>query len=263
METRHRLPRVSPIRGRMDHILQRAKGQRVLHIGCVDSGLLDDRLNSGEHLHARMVDVTKGLVGVDIDAVGIEDLGARGFRDLVVADITSDDWFRALPREDFDLVVVSEVLEHLTDPGTFLRSLHSLRLSDDAFLLLTVPSPFSLDVLHALLHNEEYVHPDHVAWYSFHTLTRLLTTCGLPPVRILPYSFESTSLLPQRRRGNARQTSSVCSPHSRERGLASLRARLKILVRRLLVRLLLSRSPWWADGLIAEVKWSGARIPRQ
>jgi len=43
-----RVPKVKTVMGRMDFVINRCKGKKVLHLGCVDEGLTAERIKSGE-----------------------------------------------------------------------------------------------------------------------------------------------------------------------------------------------------------------------
>ena len=57
---------------RESFILSRCHGARVLHLGCVDSGLLEERLSCGNLLHAALAKASRDLWGIDLDAAGLQ-----------------------------------------------------------------------------------------------------------------------------------------------------------------------------------------------
>jgi 2-polyprenyl-3-methyl-5-hydroxy-6-metoxy-1,4-benzoquinol methylase len=220
------LPRVPILRGRQDVVVERSRGKRVLHLGCVDAGLTSERLAEGGLLHGRLREVAAELWGIDSDAPGIELLRRHGFEKLLVADVRALSAEPALAGRRFDLVLAPEVLEHVDNSGLFLAHVHAL-LAAQGELLVSVPNAFRLETLLGLLRGQERVHPDHIYWFSYHTVTNLLRRAGFTPTEVFAYSFEDASLRP---------------------GLRW--ARLKTLPRRLLVRWLYSRTPFFADGIV-------------
>ena len=48
LEFRQRLPKTSLLQNRVSWILEQCAGQRVLDVGCVDSGLLEERASKGK-----------------------------------------------------------------------------------------------------------------------------------------------------------------------------------------------------------------------
>jgi 2-polyprenyl-3-methyl-5-hydroxy-6-metoxy-1,4-benzoquinol methylase len=167
---------------RVSYILDACRGASVVHLGCVDHPLLDDRLATGDLLHAKIHDVADVLFGVDLADAGIARLKDAGYQNLYVGDIQEP---LRLPRR-FDVVVASEVLEHLPNPGRFLRAVPTL-LADDGQLLLTVPSAQSLRVAINAARGKEVVHPDHTAYYSPRTLQTLLEAHGFVVEEMQPY----------------------------------------------------------------------------
>jgi len=98
-------------------------GASVADIGCGDGSLLEFL---ADRRHAR------GW-GMDISRRGVEAAQRRGI-DCVVGDVTNSEF--ALPRQ-FDVIVISEVLEHVADPERVLRR---LRQSGAQKLIVTIPN---------------------------------------------------------------------------------------------------------------------------
>ena len=57
MEFSHKLPNVKVVSDRHPFIVNRCRGKTVLHIGCVDSGLLEERYKQGQLLHQKIEEV--------------------------------------------------------------------------------------------------------------------------------------------------------------------------------------------------------------
>lgn len=174
----------TPAVDRRAYILDACRGARVLHLGCVDHPFLHERLVSGDLLHAALADVAAELSGVDLDHDGLETLRAAGFDNLYEADIEQID-AAAFPGR-FDVIVAGEIVEHLTQPGAFLRRVPRL-LAPGGRLLVTVPSAQSIRLAANALRRVEVVHPDHKAYFSPHTLTELLEANALTVVDLRPY----------------------------------------------------------------------------
>ncbi len=79
-----RLPKVQVVNGRQELIVNRCRDKKVLHLGCVDVGLLSERFPSGGLLHQQLAAVAGELWGVDIDTDGVSFLRSQGFNNLVV-----------------------------------------------------------------------------------------------------------------------------------------------------------------------------------
>jgi hypothetical protein len=133
-------------------ILERCKGQVVLDVGA-----------SGP-MHAALVTASAKVYGID------RENGAG------VVGIDLDDYYADLPVfADVTRVVCGEVLEHLSNPGWFLKRLRSAYRCET---IITVPNAFAEAGRGQLKRGTEVVNRDHVAWYSYKTLSVLLERHG-------------------------------------------------------------------------------------
>ncbi len=252
-----RLPKVPIVNDRQALILDRCRGKRVLHLGCVDAGLLYERFQRQELMHQRLAVIASDLWGVDIDLEGISFLRSHGFDKLSVGDICKLEKIEALQGQSFDVVVASEVIEHLDNPGMFLKSVKSLMIPNETELIISVPNAFRIDTLTWLLRGVEYVHPDHNYWFSYHTATNLVQKNGFEIKEVYVYSFQRLEILPDvstlfsKRRKEDRiaefdTTSDSYSISILGRAFSYLRSFPKAL----LMNLLYKRTCFWGDGII-------------
>lgn len=246
MNPYHPLPRLPLVSGRHDLILSRCRGQRVLHIGCVDAGLLEERFRRGELMHQRLAAVSGELWGVDIHAEGIAFLRQQGFDHLVTGDMSDPAILTQLPGGYFDVCVASEVIEHLLNPGLFLQNIKKLMIPEKTELIITTPNAYRIEtILSLLLQNIEFIHPDHNFWFSYVTLTNLVRKSGLRVEEVYVYTFQPTTWRPAKAR-----PASPSRPGAETRRLDSWRSRLARGPRRLVSTWLLRRHPCWGDGFI-------------
>ena len=256
MRTEQPLPRVPVVRGRQDLVVERCRGRRVLHLGCVDAGLLEERLRRGELMHQRLAAVAGDLWGLDIDAAGLDALRRHGFTQLVAGDVSDLDRIPAFHGRTFDVIVASEILEHLDNPGAFLDAARRLMADSEAQLIVTVPNAFRLETLLGLLRGVERVHPDHVYWFSYHTVTHLLRRHGFDVAESYMYSFAP----PQGDRAAHRRVGGTANASAPGQPVRSDRIRSPVLhrawgfarslSRRVLAQALLRRTPFFSDGII-------------
>ena len=212
---------------RVEYILNRCAGKSVLHLGCVDYPFLDRRLAEGELLHQRLNAVAGTLYGVDIDERGLEVLRSRGFDNLFHGDIED---LRRLPIDrKFDVVLASEVLEHLANPGRFLSAVHEY-VSADGRLILSVPNALNARIFLNVALGRETVHQDHTCYFSPNTLSRILEVHRFQIDELFPYWCELRS------------------------GLWSLYDRA--------VRTTRLISPWYGEGLVVACSYRNAE-PRE
>lgn len=171
----HRLPGGRPV-DRAEFLLNSARTLRVIHVGFVDYPLLDARVENGDWLHARLAQVGRQVVGIDVDEPGVEWARQQGF-EAYAADASDEAAMAALDVEPADLVILGEVIEHVDAPGRLLRAMRLL-CKPNGSLIVTTPN--ALRIMNALvpLTGRELVHPDHVAWYSPTTLKRVVSVNG-------------------------------------------------------------------------------------
>ncbi len=157
---------------RKQAILDAVSGQNVLHLGCADAPLQVMRAATGTLLHSHIRRVARNVVGIDLDPEGVRYLREElGFGEVVRGDVTRLDDLGFT--ETFDAIVAGELLEHLPNPGLCLASCRSV-LRKEGQLIVSVPNAFSAKAFARACLGREIVHPDHVAYYSALTLTRLL-----------------------------------------------------------------------------------------
>ena len=172
---------------RVSYILTTCVDRRVLHIGCTDSPYHMERYKNKELLHIMLMDVAKELWGIDTDMESVEWLRTEhGTGNILCANIEHVGSIMDDKKKYFELVLASEVLEHLSNPGLALDSIQQY-LRDDGCLLITVPNAFCIrNFLNSCLYFEK-VHPDHKMWFSPRTIYQLLDMHGYITTDIFPY----------------------------------------------------------------------------
>lgn len=156
-------------------IAENPPGKRFLDIGC-SVGLTV----------AAAHDLGLDAMGIDIDATAVEVAGtefpeAGGFQQLSVEDL-------AETGVEFDIVYASEVIEHVPDPESFVRSIATL-LSKGGIAYLTMP-----DGGHFMLPKDfatwnMVVPPEHLTFFTRKGITALLARHGLK-IRRFQISFK-------------------------------------------------------------------------
>jgi SAM-dependent methyltransferase len=241
--------------GRKAWILDRCRGKRILHVGCADIGMLEERFEKGETMHQELAGVTQTLWGIDIEPKGIKYLRSMGFGNLLVADACNAEDLSCLAGKDFDVILATELLEHLLNPGLFLHAVKSLMKPGTTELIVTVPNAFRLDNFRWLLEGIEFIHPDHNYWFSYVTLTNLVRKSNYEIVDLRVYSFRNDDLgLPVPRATNLTNTLAFFCSRPR---IKTIVKKIKSVPLRLAAWLLYRRSPFFADGLIIVARLPG------
>lgn len=99
----------------------------------------------------------------------IKSVDRRGEVDYKI-DVEKDD----LPGGEYDYILCGEIIEHLSNPGFFLDKLRKY----DCDIIITVPNAFCATGYMWLKKKMENVNSEHVAYYSYKTLTTLVERHG-------------------------------------------------------------------------------------
>lgn len=143
----HTVPH-APVVDRAAYLLSMAKNRCVLDIGA--SGYMSEAIAkvAGEY---HSMNITSAEYEIDLD-------NANGLP--VIPGV--------------EIVIAGEVIEHLSNAGRFLDMLHVYPCP----VILTTPNAFSEAARRKILEGIEAVNPEHVAWYSWYTLTNLVHRHG-------------------------------------------------------------------------------------
>jgi len=132
----YKFPKLKVINNREQFLKEYVAGKSVLHAGCVDSDLLEERKESQLFLHDILGQSAGKLVGVDVDRQGIEKMLQLGYRDVFYADLESWDY----PGK-FDVIVLGEIIEHIDNCGDFLHSVRKF-CGPDTEVIFTSPNNY-------------------------------------------------------------------------------------------------------------------------
>ncbi|MEZ5288457.1 MAG: class I SAM-dependent methyltransferase [Vicinamibacterales bacterium] len=112
---------------RVAFIEEACAGKRVLHLGCTNWPYTETVIRDGSLLHLRLMARAAELHGLDSDREGLDVLAAHGVPHLHLGDLERLD--ETALDGPFDVIVAGEIIEHLSNPGLFLRGVR--RLMDD------------------------------------------------------------------------------------------------------------------------------------
>jgi SAM-dependent methyltransferase len=178
-------------------ILERCRGKRVLHLGCVaftDCPVEEKVKMAQTSLHARVSEVSD-CIGLDIDEKAIVELAARGiYKNVRAGDVEKLD---ALADElgRFDVVLAGDIIEHLSNPGKMLDGAKAV-LASGGELIVSTPNSQDLPAYVRFLMGRYHEGEQHVLCFNPQTLGQLVRRHG--------YRTELTAACYQRRakRGN-------------------------------------------------------------
>jgi SAM-dependent methyltransferase len=169
------LPKEPPV-DRRETLLALSRGRRVIHLGFTDERQTEMKVRDGRWLHGALAGVSSQLVGLDLDASGVEQARSQGYEAYVV-DVQDRAAVDGLALAPADVVIAGEIIEHVESPGLFLRAIKPL-LKSDGCVVVTTPNAYRLAGFLAPLLGEELIHPDHVGIHSIHTLRTLGERAG-------------------------------------------------------------------------------------
>jgi SAM-dependent methyltransferase len=119
-------------------------------------------------------------VGIDIYEDGIKKMQADG-EEVYLANAESFD----INIKDFDLVVLGDIIEHVSNPGLVLDNANR-HLHDEGILFVTTPNPFSIAMFLKILVRGGYnVNSEHVTWFDPVLLSFLLDRSGFKSAQLL------------------------------------------------------------------------------
>ena len=181
---RHRLQAGKVSRDRDAALLRLCRSKRVAHVGCVDWPLTQERIADGSLFHPKLLEVASDVVGIDVDAAGLEQMRVAVGGDYLCVDPTD----LATPNPDAEarlegfrpeIVLVADVIEHVPQPEAFLRGIDAMARATGGIVVLTTPNALGFrNAINTLL-GYELMHPDHVAIHSPMTLRTLMERSGL------------------------------------------------------------------------------------
>jgi SAM-dependent methyltransferase len=153
-------------------------GKSVLDIGCVNHVI--ENSHHDNWLHGKIVEVASFVLGVDFLENEIKELALRGFN-VISADVNFP-----LPIErKFDIILVGNLIEHLSSFSGLMKNINQL-LSDDGFALISTANPFFREqYFYSALKNDIIVNPEHTCWIDPVTLDQLSRRFGLETVEVL------------------------------------------------------------------------------
>jgi len=149
---------------RKTFMINRYKDKKILHIGCGGGDrYFDDKYN---HLHINFINQGMNIDGVDIRKDIIDDMKIKFPNNNFYNSISEikDEY-----ENEYDVVLLPEVLEHVDNMRLFLDELFSINAKT---FFISVPNCEGYkDKFKRIKDNiSEEVHPEHYYWFSAYTL---------------------------------------------------------------------------------------------
>lgn len=152
-------------------IIERCKNKKVLDVGCVGQ---DKHIDNEAWLHGRIKKVAKQLTGADIEPNGIKQLKENGFEVYTPDELKEVD-------EKYDVIVMGDVIEHVSDPGQFL-SFYSQFLNENGEIIICTPNTFGIRyMIEIFLYGRSGTNEEHTMMFDPYVLLELFSRIGLEP----------------------------------------------------------------------------------
>jgi len=149
----------------------------VLDVGCVDARPEREQSvvrleRKPDVLFRRICEANPKTLGLDIDTEGVDVLNGLGYQ-VVCGDVETVDLGRR-----FDTIVAGEIIEHLENPGLFLRNMRR-HLKPEGKMVVSTPNPFYTGQTWKIWrHGVPMVHEGHLGWQDPTTMNQLLLRTG-------------------------------------------------------------------------------------
>lgn len=165
---------------RFDILTSLCQGKKVIHVGCVDHDIeaIERKLKKGTWLHKRLSDVAARCYGIDIQEQGIAYIRDQlGYSDAEAINILTQD-SKALLEEQWDYLLLPEVLEHIGNPVDFLSALRNKLKGRVSTIIITVPHALYQGNCKRTSQGIERINSDHRFWFTAYTLSKLMVDAG-------------------------------------------------------------------------------------
>lgn len=174
---------------RLEQIIKLTKGKRVLHIGCCDHvPLIKEKIQNGRWLQKLLDENCSRVVGIDINEMSINFVKQNKLTesDIYCANIAASDFWEKVPKEEFDVVLMGEILEHVDNPVFFLKEIKKNmdEIGFEGIYVITVPNALSFIRDNKARRNIECINSDHRYWFTPYTISKVEICAGMRPVEI-------------------------------------------------------------------------------
>jgi 2-polyprenyl-3-methyl-5-hydroxy-6-metoxy-1,4-benzoquinol methylase len=176
------------------------RGRRLLDVGCGDGQLLQTAKDEGWD-----------AAGIDLSESAIVLCHRRG-----LAASKTDFFDRSLDEKRFDVIIMSELIEHVPSPQRFLKRAEEL-LEANGVLYLTTPNFGSL-ARRMLGETWSVIHPEHIGYFERSTLRKMASEqTRLREIRIEARNIAPSTFVAWLRRRGAQSAKTTVEVHRETR----------------------------------------------
>lgn len=167
---------------RVPYLCELAMGKRIVHLGCLDhKELIDDKVKAKQWLHKELTEVSSACIGIDINTETLEYVKNKyGINNIVIADMMEGD-IPEISRYQWDFAILGELLEHISNPTAFLKSIRDRYQGCIDKIIITVPNAFTQSNFKNSNESKEVINSDHKFWFTPYTLASVMSASGIIP----------------------------------------------------------------------------------
>ena len=168
---------------RITYLENLCRNKKVIHIGFADHlPLVPKKMEDNTWLHKRLTGVSAKIVGVDVDLEAIQYFSKNySIPDIYLHDIINDAPLPAIIGEQWDCMILGEILEHVDNPVQFLKQLQEKYGAYAKEIIITVPNAMNLMSIRMAKNNKEFINSDHRYWFTPFTLAKIGFRAGWEP----------------------------------------------------------------------------------
>ena len=165
----------------------------VVHLGCTDWPNQIEQITKNNLLHIQIMAVAKYVVGIDVDADGINHLQKMYIKnDFICGDISNSTVIqRNLIDLQPDYILAPDVLEHIEYSRDFLKGIEAVLSRTKAIGVFTTPNAFALKTFIPAFFGLDFTHPDHCLIHNEFTISHAMNDANL---RILKIAYVSRNI---------------------------------------------------------------------
>ena len=143
-----------------------------------------EKIKNNIWLHKLITDNANSCIGIDIDKESIDYIREElGYSNVYHGDILNDT-FSELTAKKWDYAVFGELIEHIGDPVSFLKSFREKYGKYVQKSILTVPNIYNKLQFRNMLQYKEVINSDHRFWFTPYTITKVIASAGYSPENI-------------------------------------------------------------------------------
>lgn len=170
--------------------IQRAtKNKKVFDIGSL--GNIENKIGLA---HTEYIKNAKEVYSIDINKKYVTTALKNGIKNIYHVDISNKKYINNLINKlgKFEIVMMIEVIEHLTNPGLALENVKNL-LTDDGMFIITTPNVFAIKWYNQMIKKDHVysLNKEHMMWFDKYTLMQLLEKHNLY-INRFQYTIEPT-----------------------------------------------------------------------